>query len=122
MNRNLDSDTGLHVDKCLKLDKHLALNVMSTEPRPIKVTNLADEIISSNEKAIENVKTGKATAVAAVMYLSKNNKSNLHSANPNKSKRLIVLSQRELLGSYSILDRVETSFLWKKDLPSASPL
>mgnify|MGYP006199440013 CR=1 FL=1 len=27
---------------------------MSTEPRPIKVTNLADEIISSNEKAIQN--------------------------------------------------------------------
>ena len=44
---------------------------MSTEPRPIKVTNLADEIISRNEKAIENAKMGKATAVAAVMYLDK---------------------------------------------------
>jgi len=51
---------------------------MSTEPRPIKVTNLAVEIISSNEKAIENAKN--------VMYLDKNNKSNLHSANPNKQR------------------------------------
>jgi hypothetical protein len=50
---------------------------MSTEPCLVKVTNLADEIISSNEKAIENVKTGKVTAVATVMYLSKNNKSSL---------------------------------------------
>jgi hypothetical protein len=42
---------------------------MSMEPRPIKVTNLADRTISGNEKAIENAKTGKVTAVAAVMYL-----------------------------------------------------
>jgi hypothetical protein len=67
------SDTGLHVDKRLKLDKQIALSLMSTELRPIKVTNLADEIISSNEKAIENAKTGKVTAVATVMYLEKNN-------------------------------------------------
>ena len=94
-----------------------------TEPRPIKVTtNLADAIISSNEKAIENAKTGKVTAVAAVMYLSKHNKSNLHSATPKKNKRLIVLPRREPLGSCSILDQVETSFLWRMDLPSASPL
>ncbi len=78
------SDTGLLVDKRLKLDKQLALNLMSPEPRQIKVTNLADEIISSNEKAIKNAKTGKVTAVVAVMYLDKNNKSNLHSANPKK--------------------------------------
>jgi hypothetical protein len=95
---------------------------MSTEPCPIKVTNLADGIISSNEKAIENAKTGKVTAVSVVVYLSKNNKSNLHSANLKKGERHIVLSQRELLGSYSILDRVETFFLCRKDLPSVSPL
>jgi len=41
---------------------------MSTEPRPIKVTSV---IISSNEKSIENTKTGKVTAVVAVMYLDK---------------------------------------------------
>ena len=61
---------------------------MSTEPHLIKVTSVADEIISSNEKSIENTKTGKVTAVVAVMYLDKK-KSNLYSANPEKSKRLI---------------------------------
>ena len=44
---------------------------MYMEPRPIKVTNLADGIISSNKKAIENAKTGKVTTIAAVMYLNK---------------------------------------------------
>ena len=81
---NLDSDTGLRADKHLKLDKQLALNFVSTEPHPIKITNLADEIISSNEKAIENARTGKVTAVATVMYLDKNNRSNLCSANQKK--------------------------------------
>ena len=80
------SDTGLRVDKRLKLDKHLALNLMSTEPHPIKVTNLADGITSSNQKAIENAKMGKVTAVATVMYLDKHNKSNLRRANPKKKK------------------------------------
>ena len=85
---------------------------MSTEPRPDKVTNLADEIISSNEKAIENVKTGKVTAVAPVMYLSKNNKSSLHSANPKKQETNSPLTKRTIrVLLYSILDRVETSFL-----------
>jgi hypothetical protein len=77
---------------------------MSTEPRPIKVTNLADGIISSNKKAIKNAKTGKVTAVAAVMYLNKNNKLNLYNTNLEKSERLIVASRRRPLGSYSILD------------------
>ncbi len=43
---------------------------MSTESCPIKVTNLPDKTISGNEKAIENVKTGKVTTVVAVMYVS----------------------------------------------------
>ena len=63
------SDTGLHVDKRLKLDKPLTLNLMSMEPRPIKVTNLANKTICGNEKAIKNAKTGKVTAVAAVMQI-----------------------------------------------------
>jgi hypothetical protein len=61
------------------------------EPRPIKVTNLADGIISSNKKAIENAKTGKVTAIAAVMYLNKINRLNLHDANSKKIERLIVV-------------------------------
>jgi hypothetical protein len=113
---------GLHVDKRLKLDESLALNLMSTEPCPIKVTNSADGIISSNQKAIENAKTGKFTAVAAVMYRNRINKLNLRNANSKKSKRLMVNARRRPLGSCSILDQAETSFLWKKDLRSASPL
>ena len=36
---------------------------MSSETRPIKVTNLDSEKIRANEIAIENSKTGKVTAV-----------------------------------------------------------
>ena len=46
---------------------------MSSETRPIKVTNLDSEKIRANEIAIENSKTGKVTAVVAVMYLSRIN-------------------------------------------------
>ncbi len=68
-NRKTGVVTELHVDKRLKLDKPLGLNLMSTEPRPIKVTRTATEITSGEQKAIENAKTGKVTAVVAVMYL-----------------------------------------------------
>ena len=72
---------GLHVDKCLKLDKPLGLNLTSTEPRPIKVTRTAAETISGERKAIENAKTGKVTVVVAVMYLNGKTEINLRSAN-----------------------------------------
>jgi hypothetical protein len=49
----------------------------STQPRPIKVT---DQILISDnradEKALEIAKTGKVTAVVAVMHLYSSNKSN----------------------------------------------
>ena len=38
---------------------------MSSEKRPIKVTNLDSDNIRANEIAIENSKTGKVTAVVA---------------------------------------------------------
>ena len=44
---------------------------MSSETRPIKVTNLDSDKIRANEIAIETSKTGKVTAVVAVIYLSK---------------------------------------------------
>ena len=87
---------------------------MSTGPRPIKVTSTAAKTISGEEKAIENAKTGKVTAVVALMYLNEKSKVNLHNANLQKknligttgplehSKRLIV-SER-LSGSSSTLD------------------
>ena len=76
----------LNVGKRLTLDKTKGLNLMFTEPRPIKVTKLADETISGNEKAIENAKTGKVTAVVVVMYLNGKSKVNLHNANLQKAR------------------------------------
>ncbi len=81
------SDTGLRVDKRLKLDKPLGLNLTFTEPRPIKVTRTVAETISGEQKAIENAKTGKVTAVVAVMCLKGKTKVNLHSANSWKKAR-----------------------------------
>jgi hypothetical protein len=44
---------------------------MSSETRPIKVTNLDSDNIRANEIAIENSKTGKVTAVVAVIFRDK---------------------------------------------------
>ena len=59
---------------------------MSTEPRPIKVTRSATKTISGDQKAIESAKTGKVTAVVAVMYLNGKTKVNLRSANSQKTR------------------------------------
>ncbi len=77
---------GLRVDKRLKLDKPLGLNLRSTEPRPIEVTRSATETISGDQKAIESAKTGKVTAVVAVMYFNCKTKVNLRSANLKKAR------------------------------------
>jgi hypothetical protein len=59
---------------------------MSTEPCPIIVTRTATETINGDQKAIESAKTGKMTAVIAVMYLNGKTKVNLRSANPKKKQ------------------------------------
>jgi hypothetical protein len=53
---------------------------MSSETRPIKVTNLDSDKIRAKEIAIEISKTGKVTAVVAVIYLSKVKPCNLRIA------------------------------------------
>jgi len=96
---------------------------MSTEPRPIKVTRTATETINGDQKAIESAKTGKVTAVVAVMYLNGKTKVNLHSSNLKKSEILIGLARplplvpserlivhARLSGFSSTLARVGTSF------------
>jgi len=84
---------------------------MSSETRPIKVTNLDSDKIRANEIAIENLKTGKVTAVVAVMYLSKDKLCNSRSAKrkplakdrqmsankSEKSKRLARIRQKVAL-------------------------
>jgi hypothetical protein len=71
---------GFRGDKHLIIDKPTGHNYMSSETCPIKVTNLDSEKIRANEIAIENSKTGKVTAVVAVMYLSKDKICNSRSA------------------------------------------
>jgi hypothetical protein len=53
---------------------------MSSETRPIEVTNLDSDKIRANEIAIENSKTGKVTAVVAVIYLFRDKLCNSWSA------------------------------------------
>ena len=83
---------------------------MSTKPRPIKVTSTATKTISGEEKAIENAKTGKVTAVFAVMYLNGKTKVNLHNANSQKNKTLIGMEQPLVL-SETLIVRVKSETL-----------
>jgi len=96
---------------------------MSSETRPIKVTNLDSDKIRAKEIAIENSKTGKVTAVVAVMYLSKDKicnsrsakrkplaKNRQRSANKSeKSKRLARIRQNVALRDDLAKDRGKTS-------------
>ncbi len=85
-------DTGFSVEKRLKLDRPMGHNYMSSETRPIRVTNVDPETIRANDIAIENSKTGKVTAVVAVMYLFRERKCKSQSANPKFKKRPKKLS------------------------------
>ncbi len=63
-------DTGFSVDKHLKLDKPLGTIYLSTKPHPIKVANTASsETTRADEVAIITAKTGKVTAVVAVISI-----------------------------------------------------
>jgi len=68
---------------------------MSSETRPIKVTNIDSDKIRANEIAIENSKTGKVTAVVVVIYLSKDKLCNSLNANrkPSEKDRRISVSK-----------------------------
>jgi hypothetical protein len=54
-------------DKHLKLEQPNGIHLKSTDTRPIKATKLAPETIRANEISIENSKTGKVTAVVALL-------------------------------------------------------
>ncbi len=96
---------------------------MSSETRPIKVTNLDSDKIRANEIAIENSKTGKVTAVVAVMYLYRDKQCNSRSANrellakdrrksaskSEKSKRLARLCQNVAMRDDLAKDRCKAS-------------
>ncbi len=84
---NLDtgsSSTGSLVDTRIKLEQPSGVQLKSTDTRPIKATKLALDTIRANEIAIENSKTGKVTAVVAILKVFGGDTRNSRSANPGK--------------------------------------
>ncbi len=73
--------TGSQVDKRLKLEQPSGIDFKSTDTCPIKATKLALDIIRANEIAIENSKTGKVTAVVAILKVL-GDKSSSGNSNP----------------------------------------
>jgi hypothetical protein len=61
----------------------VGIDLKSTDTRPIKTTKLALDIIRANEIAIKNSKTGKVTAVVAIIKVF-GDKSNSHNFDPRK--------------------------------------
>jgi hypothetical protein len=57
----------LQVDKRLKLEQPTGIDLKFTETRLIKATKLALDVIRANYIALENSKTGKVTAVVAIL-------------------------------------------------------
>ncbi len=81
---NGSSSTSEFIDKHHKLKQPSGIYLESTDTRPIKATKLALDIIRANEIAIENSKTGKVTAVVAILKVFGDKINNLRSANPEK--------------------------------------
>jgi hypothetical protein len=57
----------LQIDKHLKLEQPTGIDLKSTDTHLIKATKLSLDVIRANEIAIENSKTGKVTAVVAIL-------------------------------------------------------
>ena len=55
------------VDKHLKLNQPSGNHLKSTDTHPIKATKLTLDTIRATEIAVENSKTGKVTAVVAIL-------------------------------------------------------
>jgi hypothetical protein len=75
---------GRPVDKRLKIDQPSGIHLDSTDIRPIKATKLALDTIRANEIAIENSKTGRVTAVVAILKVFGDNIRNSRNNNPGK--------------------------------------
>ncbi len=74
------------MDKRFKLDKPPGINLTSSNTRPIKATRTALENIKANEKSIKNSRTGKVTAVVAIMKIFSKNFNNSRNSNSKKSQ------------------------------------
>ncbi len=87
-------DTGLVVDKCLKLDKPFMSDLQSTQPRLIKVTDSVSDSKRANVKALENAKMEKVTKVVAVMHIYGNANSSSINANAKISAKKTQLESK----------------------------
>jgi len=78
------SSTGRPVGKRIKLVQPSGIHLKSTDTRPIKATKPALDTIRANEIAIENSKTGKVTAVVAILKVFGENIRNSRNVHPGK--------------------------------------
>jgi hypothetical protein len=74
---------GSQVDKRLKLEQPLGIDLKSTDTRRIEATKLALDIIRANKITIKNSKTDKVTAVVTILKVF-GDKSKSHNSNPRK--------------------------------------
>ncbi len=87
VNRKLGTVTRVSVDKCLKIDKPLGTIYLSHKPCSIKVVNTApSETTKADEIATKTAKTGKVTAVVAVMSIFSKKRCKFWSANCGNEK------------------------------------
>ncbi len=88
--------TGLQVDKHLKLEQPLGIDLKSTDTHPIKATKLALDIIRAHEIAIENSKTSKVTAVVAILKVFGDNSNSGNSKLLIKPNKWLNLKKKDL--------------------------
>jgi len=104
---------GRPVDKRLKLKQPSGIHLKSTDTRPIKATKLALDTIRANEIAIENSKTGKVTAVVAILKTFGDNIHNSQIADPgkllNKPNKRLNLKKKHLSRSLKRHDKLSES-------------
>jgi len=91
---------GRAVEKHHKLIQPSGIHLKSADIRPIKATKLALDTTRANEIAIENSKTGKVTAVVAILKVFGDNIHNSRNANPgkllNKPNKRLNLKKKHL--------------------------
>jgi hypothetical protein len=86
----------LDVDKRLKIDEPLGTINLSHKPHPIKVVNTAlSETTRADEIASETAKTGKVTAVVAVMSIFSRKRCELRGALISEMRGLLAKRQKE---------------------------
>jgi hypothetical protein len=119
----------VYVDKRLKIDKPLEPIYLSHNPSPIKVVNAAlSETMKADEISSETTKTGKVTAVVAVMSIFKKKRCKLRSTSlgnerpsRQKAERANFLEENTR-GSRSLSQKLRKGLILKKLAPKSKKL